>query len=142
MLICVSSSLCVLSDSFHFIRAGKQTAFTMAAAAAAAAAPATAASSSTQGSLREDLTCAICCDLFSEPVMLACMHHFCKACISRYWRGVQGPVTCPQCRRVFSTKHFQTNYLVAAMVEKVRASSSDTYIKDLEVSKNSFVPSF
>ncbi|XP_029917398.1 tripartite motif containing 105 isoform X2 [Myripristis murdjan] len=100
--------------------------------AAAAAAATTTASSSTQGSLREDLTCAICCDLFREPVMLACMHHFCKACISRYWRGVQGPVTCPQCRRVFSTKHFQTNYLVVAMVEKVRASSSDTYIKDLE----------
>ncbi|XP_044219580.1 tripartite motif containing 105 [Thunnus albacares] len=94
-------------------------------AAAAAATP-------TKGSLREDLTCAICCDLFREPVMLACMHHFCKPCITRYWRGTQGPVTCPQCRKEFSTKHFQTNYLVTAMVEKVRATTSDTYIKNLE----------
>ncbi|KAL6117845.1 uncharacterized protein ACO6RY_15554 [Pungitius sinensis] len=85
-----------------------------------------------KGTLREDLTCAICCDLFREPVMLACMHHFCKSCISRYWRGTQGPVTCPQCRKEFSSKHFQTNYLVTAMVEKVRATTSDTYIKNLE----------
>ncbi|KAG8004146.1 Zinc-binding protein A33 [Nibea albiflora] len=57
-------------------------------AAAAAAAP---VATTSKGSLREDLTCAICCDLFREPVMLACMHHFCKLCISRYWRGFQGP---------------------------------------------------
>ncbi|KAI4819078.1 hypothetical protein KUCAC02_004358 [Chaenocephalus aceratus] len=91
-----------------------------------------AAAPSSKGSLREDLTCAICCDLFREPVMLACMHHFCKPCISRYWRGAQGPVTCPQCRKEFSSKQFQTNYLVAAMVEKVRVTTSDTYIKNLE----------
>ncbi|XP_060904638.1 tripartite motif containing 105 [Labrus mixtus] len=96
----------------------------MAAAANAAA--------SSKGSLKEDLTCAICCDLFRDPVMLACMHHFCKPCISRYWRGTQGPVTCPQCRKEFSCKQFQTNYLVTAMVEKVRATTSDTYLKNLE----------
>ncbi|KAM9741442.1 tripartite motif containing 105 [Menidia menidia] len=83
-------------------------------------------------SLREDLTCAICCDLFREPVMLSCMHHFCKSCISRYWRGAHGPVTCPQCRKEFSSKQFQTNYLVAAMVEKVRATTSRAHIKNLE----------
>ncbi|KAM4555737.1 tripartite motif containing 105 isoform 1-T2 [Odontesthes bonariensis] len=93
---------------------------------AAAAAP------SAKGSLREDLTCAICCDLFREPVMLSCMHHFCKSCISRYWRGTHGPVTCPQCRKEFSSKQFHTNYLVAAMVEKVRATTSDAHIKNLE----------
>ncbi|XP_040904615.1 tripartite motif containing 105 [Toxotes jaculatrix] len=99
---------------------------------AAAANPPPPVVPSTKSSLREDLTCAICCDLFREPVMLACMHHFCKACISRYWRGIQGPVTCPQCRREFSCRQFQTNYLVKAMVEKVRASTSDTYIHNLE----------
>ncbi|XP_018531134.1 tripartite motif containing 105 [Lates calcarifer] len=99
--------------------------------ATAAAAPAHVAPS-TKSSLREDLTCAICCDLFREPVMLACMHHFCKSCISRYWRGTQGPVTCPQCRKEFTCRQFQTNYLVAAMVEKVRATTSDTYIQNLE----------
>ncbi|XP_041846375.1 tripartite motif containing 105 [Melanotaenia boesemani] len=91
-----------------------------------------AAAPPTKCSLREDLTCAICCDLFREPVMLSCMHHFCKSCISRYWRGSLRTVTCPQCRKEFSSKHFQTNYLVAAMVEKVRSTTSDTHIKNIE----------
>ncbi|XP_028316269.1 tripartite motif containing 105 [Gouania willdenowi] len=86
----------------------------------------------TKGSLREDLTCAICCELFRDPVMLSCMHHFCKDCITRCWRGTLGPVRCPNCRKEFSSKQFQTNYLVAAMVEKVRATTLDTSINDLE----------
>ncbi|XP_063045597.1 tripartite motif containing 105 [Engraulis encrasicolus] len=83
--------------------------------------------------LREDLTCAICCDLFRDPVMLGCMHHFCKRCISTYWRNIHhGLVTCPQCRQEFPTRQFQTNYLVAGLVDKVRASSSDGYVKNVE----------
>ncbi|KAK0133912.1 Nuclear factor 7, brain [Merluccius polli] len=82
--------------------------------------------------LREDLTCAICCDLFRDPVMLPCVHHFCRSCISRYWRGAVGCVSCPQCRAEFTSKQFHTNYLVTAMVEKVRASSSDGYIQNIE----------
>lgn len=93
-----------------------------------------AAAATSGGSLREDLTCAICCDLFRDPVMLACMHHFCKACICRYWRGAQGPVSCPQCRKEFDFKRFQTNYLVAALVDKIRASLSDSHVQNLEVS--------
>lgn len=77
-----------------------------------------------EGNLREELTCVICCDMFREPVMLACMHRFCRPCISRYWRGTLGPVTCPQCRKEFHHKQLQTDYLVTAMVEKVRGSCS------------------
>ncbi|CAB1324864.1 unnamed protein product [Coregonus sp. 'balchen'] len=66
--------------------------------------------------------------------MLGCMHHFCKPCISTYWRGTQTPVSCPQCRKEFTTKQFQTSCLVTAMVEKVRASTSDCYVKNIEVS--------
>ncbi|MGH0180527.1 UNVERIFIED_CONTAM: hypothetical protein FKN15_004475 [Acipenser sinensis] len=74
-----------------------------------------------ESSLKDELTCAICYDLFTEPVMLGCMHHFCKACIVTFWRGVRGPVSCPQCRHEFPSKHFQTNYLVAGVVERVKA---------------------
>lgn len=83
-----------------------------------------------EGNLREELTCVICCDMFREPVMLACMHRFCRPCISRYWRGTLGPVTCPQCRKEFNHKQLQTDYLVTAMVEKVRGSCST--VKDCE----------
>lgn len=87
-----------------------------------------------KGSLRDDLTCAVCCDLFREPVMLACMHHFCKLCICQYWSGTEGRIRCPQCRKEFSSKHFQTNYLVSSIVEKIRVATSDAYIQNCQVS--------
>uniref|UniRef100_A0A671S7Q8 Nuclear factor 7, ovary-like n=1 Tax=Sinocyclocheilus anshuiensis TaxID=1608454 RepID=A0A671S7Q8_9TELE len=83
-------------------------------------------------SLREDLTCAICFELFKDPVMLGCMHHFCRRCIVSYWKTVRGPVSCPQCRQEFPNKCFQTNYLVAGLVEKVRASSTSASVRYLE----------
>ncbi|CAF99131.1 unnamed protein product [Tetraodon nigroviridis] len=83
-------------------------------------------------SLRDDLTCAVCCDLFREPVMLACMHHFCKLCICQYWGETEGRVRCPQCRQEFGSKHFQTNYLVSSIVEKIRVATSDSYIQNVQ----------
>lgn len=102
--------------------------------ASASAPDAVPAPTFSKGSLREDLTCAVCCDLFREPVMLACMHHFCKLCICQYWRGTEGRVRCPQCRKEFSSKHYQTNYLVSSIVEKVRVVTSDSYIENYQVS--------
>ncbi|KAK7138471.1 hypothetical protein R3I94_013942 [Phoxinus phoxinus] len=90
------------------------------------------ASGRSQTSLREDLTCAICFELFREPVMLGCMHHFCRRCIEAYWRSVRGPASCPQCRQEFPNRSFQTNYLVAGVVEKVRAGSTPASIRHLE----------
>ncbi|XP_051487390.1 nuclear factor 7, brain-like isoform X1 [Apus apus] len=75
-------------------------------------------------SLREELTCVICCDLFSEPVMLDCMHHFCRACIQGYWDSCDRVPSCPQCRREFPGRAFRTHYLLAGLVEKVRRSGS------------------
>ncbi|XP_068018495.1 zinc-binding protein A33-like isoform X2 [Melanerpes formicivorus] len=75
-------------------------------------------------SLREELTCAICCELFREPVMLDCMHHFCKACIQGYWESCTRVPSCPQCRREFPSRAFRTHYLLAGLVEKVRRCGS------------------
>ncbi|XP_051869456.1 E3 ubiquitin-protein ligase TRIM11-like [Pristis pectinata] len=74
----------------------------------------------------DELTCCICCELFQEPVMLDCMHHFCRRCIVRCWRGPP-PVSCPQCRRQFSGKNFRPNPLVAGVVERVRGAGSGGY---------------
>ncbi|NXU50060.1 A33 protein, partial [Turnix velox] len=79
---------------------------------------------SQERSLREELTCVICCDLFSEPVMLDCMHHFCKACIQGYWESCPRVPSCPQCRREFPSRDFRTHYLLSGLVEKVRRCSS------------------
>ncbi|XP_062976923.1 zinc-binding protein A33-like isoform X2 [Elgaria multicarinata webbii] len=87
---------------------------------------------SQEQSLREELTCAICCDLFRNPVMLECMHHFCKECIQSYWDSCSEVATCPQCRREFPTRSFRPQYLVSGVVETVRRCTSDEHRRKMQ----------
>nr|XP_055035208.1 E3 ubiquitin-protein ligase TRIM39-like [Misgurnus anguillicaudatus] len=52
----------------------------------------------------EDFSCPLCCDIFTNPVLLSCSHSICKDCIQRFW---ESKVTkdCPVCRRR-SSKEF------------------------------------
>uniref|UniRef100_A0A8C9R5I9 Zinc-binding protein A33-like n=1 Tax=Scleropages formosus TaxID=113540 RepID=A0A8C9R5I9_SCLFO len=63
--------------------------------------------------LRSELTCPVCLELFREPVILECGHHFCRACIARCWeaRSEEG-ATCPQCRAPCASE-LRPNSLVA-----------------------------
>ncbi|XP_014108505.1 PREDICTED: nuclear factor 7, ovary-like isoform X2 [Pseudopodoces humilis] len=90
------------------------------------------AGSSQDRSLREELTCAICCELFSEPVMLDCMHHFCKGCIQEYWDSCAHVPSCPQCRRKFPSRAFRSHYLLAGLVEKVRRCGSEEHQQKMQ----------
>ncbi|XP_064018153.1 zinc-binding protein A33-like isoform X2 [Pogoniulus pusillus] len=87
---------------------------------------------SPEQSLREELTCAICYELFQEPVMLDCMHHFCKACIQGYWDSCSRVPSCPQCRREFPSRAFRTHYLLAGLVEKVRRCGSAEHRRKMQ----------
>ncbi|XP_064872876.1 zinc-binding protein A33-like [Oncorhynchus nerka] len=52
-------------------------------------------------SLPEDrFSCPICCDIFKDPVVLACGHSFCEVCQQEYWADKK-PWKCPVCRRRF-----------------------------------------
>ncbi|NXX94498.1 A33 protein, partial [Centropus bengalensis] len=92
------------------------------------------AGTSQERSLREELTCAICFELFSEPVMLDCMHHFCKSCIQGYWESGTRVPSCPQCRREFPSRAFRTHYLLSGLVEKVRRCGSVEHRHKMQVS--------
>ncbi|NWT25454.1 NF7O factor, partial [Cardinalis cardinalis] len=92
------------------------------------------AGSSQERSLREELTCAICCELFSEPVMLDCMHHYCRGCILRYWDSCARGPSCPQCRRSCPGRAFRTHYLLAGLVDKVRRCGSREHRHKMQVS--------
>ncbi|NXA32201.1 NF7B factor, partial [Eudromia elegans] len=87
---------------------------------------------SREQSLREELTCAICCELFAEPVMLECMHHFCQGCIQRYWAG-SARAACPQCRREFPARRFRRHRLLAGLVEAVQRSGAEERRRDAQV---------
>lgn len=45
----------------------------------------------------EDLTCPVCCDIFTDPVLLSCSHSFCRSCLKRCWET--GLRECPVCRK-------------------------------------------
>uniref|UniRef100_A0A8C1Z4Z7 Uncharacterized protein n=1 Tax=Cyprinus carpio TaxID=7962 RepID=A0A8C1Z4Z7_CYPCA len=55
----------------------------------------------------EDFTCPVCCDIFSDPVLLRCGHSVCRDCIQQYWT-TKGSRECPLCRQR-STKNPPVN---------------------------------
>lgn len=82
--------------------------------------------------LEEDLTCAVCYSLFSDPRVLPCSHTFCKSCLdtllqvsSNYniWRPLRLPLKCPNCRNVAElpptgTEGLPCNVSLKAIIEK------------------------
>ncbi|GCB82470.1 hypothetical protein scyTo_0022911 [Scyliorhinus torazame] len=48
--------------------------------------------------MEEDLSCAVCHDLYKDPVLLDCDHSFCRSCITQYWEEA-GTTSCPICRK-------------------------------------------
>ncbi|XP_032067110.1 zinc-binding protein A33-like isoform X2 [Thamnophis elegans] len=85
------------------------------------------AGKSQEQTIQEELTCSICYELFRNPVMLECMHHFCKECIEKYWNGCPRIATCPQCRQKFPSRSFHPNFIVSNIAEKVRRSASEEH---------------
>uniref|UniRef100_A0A673MXM8 RING-type E3 ubiquitin transferase n=1 Tax=Sinocyclocheilus rhinocerous TaxID=307959 RepID=A0A673MXM8_9TELE len=37
-------------------------------------------------SVKEELSCPVCHDIFKAPVILSCSHSFCKECLQQSWR--------------------------------------------------------
>ncbi|XP_058628712.1 zinc-binding protein A33-like [Onychostoma macrolepis] len=46
--------------------------------------------------LEEDLTCLVCCDIFTDPVTLQCSHSLCEECLQLLWTTQDVP-QCPVC---------------------------------------------
>ncbi|XP_043086679.1 zinc-binding protein A33-like [Puntigrus tetrazona] len=51
--------------------------------------------------MEEDLTCLICCDIFTDPVTLKCSHSLCEECLRIFWKTQDAP-QCPVCRKTCS----------------------------------------
>ncbi|XP_028321906.1 E3 ubiquitin-protein ligase TRIM47 isoform X2 [Gouania willdenowi] len=71
--------------------------------------------------VKSDLSCAICLDLFKDPVILKCGHNFCRLCICVHWdqNGEDYGYQCPVCRAEFSKRTFTKNYVVQNLVTKL-----------------------
>lgn len=57
-------------------------------------------------SLRDELNCSICLNIFTDPVMLRCGHNFCRVCINCALDTQQGlgVYSCPDCRTEFTER--------------------------------------
>ncbi|XP_078496925.1 E3 ubiquitin-protein ligase TRIM39-like [Lissotriton helveticus] len=70
------------------------------------------------GNLKEEATCSICLEYFTDPVMIIeCGHNFCRSCITQSWEGRDGNFPCPQCREISPRKKFRPNRQLGNMVE-------------------------
>ncbi|CAF4739472.1 unnamed protein product [Rotaria sp. Silwood1] len=52
-------------------------------------------------SLLDEITCAICLDIFEEPKRTSCLHVACRRCLEEYHHSCKNEMdvaTCPQCR--------------------------------------------
>ncbi|XP_032903369.1 nuclear factor 7, brain-like [Amblyraja radiata] len=70
-------------------------------------------------SLREDLICPICLDLFTDPVSPDCGHNFCRSCITQLWEH-EDRNSCPECREVFTDRTLRVSRALASLAEKAR----------------------
>ena len=55
-----------------------------------------------RGHSPDELSCAICTDIYKDPKLLHCMHSFCGACIEKmkHQEDEKPSVVCPICRFV------------------------------------------
>ncbi|MGH0183538.1 UNVERIFIED_CONTAM: hypothetical protein FKN15_012354 [Acipenser sinensis] len=66
--------------------------------------------------LEADLSCAVCYEIFKDPVTLHCNHSFCKACLDQCWKEKRAR-ECPVCRRRSSVKELPLNFALRNIVE-------------------------
>ncbi|XP_028310724.1 nuclear factor 7, brain [Gouania willdenowi] len=63
----------------------------------------------------EDLTCPVCCDIFTDPVLLSCSHSFCRTCLKNCWDT--GLRECPVCRKKTSKSNPPSNLALRNVCE-------------------------
>ncbi|XP_058873554.1 zinc-binding protein A33-like isoform X2 [Acipenser ruthenus] len=66
--------------------------------------------------LEAELSCAVCCEIFKDPVTLHCNHSFCKACLDLCWKEKRAR-ECPICRRRSSVEDLPLNFALRNIVE-------------------------
>ncbi|CAH2225548.1 E3 ubiquitin ISG15 ligase TRIM25-like [Pelobates cultripes] len=70
--------------------------------------------------LRDELTCAICTDIYKDPITLICGHSYCRVCITRTWDNQEDrEYSCPECRHSFRVRpNLQRAVKLANIVER------------------------
>ncbi|XP_052354388.1 E3 ubiquitin-protein ligase TRIM35-like isoform X2 [Oncorhynchus keta] len=80
--------------------------------------------------LEDDMSCPVCCNVFTDPVVLGCSHSFCRSCLDNYW-NTQVIKKCPVCRKHSLTDAPPSNLALRNIVETfARERSHNTTKQD------------
>ena len=79
--------------------------------------------------IRNEITCTVCGDLFTEPKTIPCLHTFCKHCIERSPTGTNSLAYCPVCRITFSREILSVpiNLAICRIVEIVKQKEAGCF---------------
>ncbi|KAM4529118.1 E3 ubiquitin-protein ligase TRIM35-like [Fundulus diaphanus] len=70
-----------------------------------------------------DYTCPVCCDIFTDPVLLLCGHSFCQHCLQEWWRQSKLR-TCPVCKKIFPMTRPPRNLALRNLSDSLRQERS------------------
>ncbi|XP_037390047.1 E3 ubiquitin-protein ligase TRIM39-like [Pygocentrus nattereri] len=73
--------------------------------------------------LSEDqLQCAICLDVFTDPVSTPCGHNYCRVCLKQYWDS-SSRCQCPVCKAEFPTRpELSVNTFISGLAAQFKKS--------------------
>ncbi|XP_034557234.1 tripartite motif-containing protein 35-like [Notolabrus celidotus] len=80
--------------------------------------------------LEEDLSCPVCHEIFKDPVILSCLHSFCKDCLQSWWREKEDK-ECPLCKRRHSKKGLPPNFALKNLCESFLQERGQRSSEDL-----------
>ncbi|KAM3602919.1 uncharacterized protein V6R79_013416 [Siganus canaliculatus] len=73
----------------------------------------------------KECTCPVCCDIFTDPVVLLCGHSFCKDCLQEWWR--QTTVNkCPVCMEIFPMSQPPRNLALRNLSDNLKRDKSQS----------------
>lgn len=84
--------------------------------------------------LEEELTCAICCEIFSDPRVLPCSHTFCRPCLQSLLQSPHGlpagRLCCPSCRALLALpaagpEALPVNFALKAVIDKCQQQQEE-----------------
>ncbi|XP_030053393.1 E3 ubiquitin-protein ligase TRIM39 [Microcaecilia unicolor] len=89
------------------------------------------AASGTAESLREETSCPICLDYFTDPVITECGHNFCRSCITESWERIETNFPCPQCRETSLQRNLRPNRQLANITAVLKTFSERNQAENL-----------